>query len=553
MEEMIEVLCKNNNTRTKYKFGTNLIEIVKDQNISLKYPILGAKVNNELKELYYRIYSPKTIEFVDITNVDGMRMYIRSLSFILQKAVYDLFPKTNLKIEHSVSKGLFCEIQGLELTSQIISDIKNRMKEIVNEDIAFKRKKILTTDAIKSFEKNRFFSKSKLFKIKSDLYSPVHFLGKQINCFYGNFVPSTGYIKVFGLAKYYNGMLLRIPRTDNPEILDDIVMQDKMFEIFQEHKHWAKILGIETIGDLNEVILNDKIGNIIKISEALHEKKLAHIADKIYDKKDKIKLILISGPSSSGKTTFSKRLAIQLQVAGLKPVIISLDDYFVNRKDTPKDENGEYNFETIDTIDVKLFNQNITDLLDGKEINLPKFSFEQGRRLYTKNKLKINDTGIIIVEGIHALNPNLTKAINPKFKFKIYISALTQISIDSHNRISTTDNRLIRRIVRDYSYRNYSVVETLNRWESVKKGENKNIFPFQEQADIMFNSALLYEFGVLKKYAEPLLRKIPENRPEYSEATRLIKFLSYFLPISDKEIPPTSILREFLEGSSFIY
>ncbi len=554
MKKLIEIYCENNSIRKKYELGTSLAEIVKDLNIKLKYPILGAKVNNTMEEMSYQIFKPKNVKFIDITDVDGMRMYTRSLWFVLIKAVKDLYPDLKLKIEHSISKGYYCELHGLnsELDMQIILNIVDRMREIVAEDIPFIREEILTEDAIKIFEANHFTAKTKLFKTRKTLYTSVYYLGNLLDYFYGYLVPSTGYLQNFDLVKYYEGMLLMIPNRSNPEELEDMVRQDKMFDIFQEYKIWGEILGVADIGSINEEVLKGCGGELIKVSEALQEKKVAQIADEI-KKLEKVRIVLVSGPSSSGKTTFAMRLAVQLKVAGLKPVQISLDNYFVDRELTPKDENGHYNFEALEALDVKLFNDNLVDLMDGKEVKTPKFSFEKGARFYDNTTLKITNDHILIVEGIHGLNPDLTPKIHAENKFKIYVSALTQVGIDSHNRIPTTDNRLIRRIIRDHQYRKYSALETLRRWASVRKGEDHYIFPFQEEADIMFNSALPYELGVIKKYVEPVLKEVHETEPEFSEAKRLLKFLSYFVPIPDNEIPPTSILREFLSGSSFKY
>jgi len=554
---MIEIFCENNKSKNNYKIGTSLAEIAKKENLNLKYPVIGAFVNNKIKDLSYQIYKPKTIKFLDITHSTGIRIYKRSLSFVLYKAVRDLYPNNKLKIEHSVSKGLYCELEGFgsdtEQHLQAIINIGERMRKIIKQDIPFIREEILTKDAIELFEKNNLTEKAHLLKTRALLYTSLYKLDDCIDYFYGCLVPSTGYLKNFDLEKYYEGMLLIYPKRSNPEVLEDIVNQDKMFDIFREYKNWGEIINIPNIASLNQAVQECCIGDIIKIAEALHEKKLAQIADSIFKQRDKVKLILISGPSSSGKTTFAKRLAIQLRVSGLKPIQISLDNYFVNRDKTPIDANGDFNFESIDALDVKLVNENLIDLFDKKEVCLPKFSFTSGSRFYENTKLKINDENIIIIEGIHALNPNLTPKIKNENKLKIYVSALTQLGIDSHNRIPTTDNRLIRRIVRDYRYRHYSALDTLKRWESVRQGEEENIFPYQEEADVMFNSALLFELGVLKQYAEPLLKKVQENNTEYAEALRLLKFLSYFLPIPDDEIPPTSILREFLGGSSFDY
>jgi len=555
MSRMIVIKCENDNKKYEFELGTTLKEVAGTILKKPKYLIVGARVNNKIKELWYDIYKPKHIKFIDISDIDGMRMYIRSLCFVFIKAVSEKYPSSMAVVKHSISQGLYCEIDGLEkpLTDEDVKDIKNRMKTIIDADIPFVRKEIETTEAIRIFNENKLFEKAKLFKTRSLLYTSVYYLDKTVSYFYGALVPSTGYLQVFDLIKYNEGMLLRFPITQNPDHLGAMIKQDQLFKIFKEHKRGIKILGIEGVGSLNEIVQYGNIGEIIKISEALHEKKIANIADEIYNRKDKLKVILISGPSSSGKTSFCKRLAIQLKVIGLKPVLLYLDDYFLDRELTPKDENDEYDFENLNAIDVKLLNENLLDLMAGKEVHLPKFDFAKGRRINKHTNLKIKEDNIILMEGIHGLNPELTPMIPHEAKYKIYVSALTQIAIDNHTRIPTTDNRVLRRIVRDYKYRGCGALEILKRWSSVRRGEEINIFPYQEEADAMFNSALMYEFGVLKKYAEPILRNVPQNAYEFSEVTRLLKFVSYFLPIDEIEIPPTSILREFLGGSSFEY
>lgn len=555
MRKQVEVICSNTGERRSVLPGLTLSEIAEEFKINLHHPILGAMVNNTLKELTYEVYSPKTIFFIDITHPAGMRMYQRSLFFVLQKAVKDIVPGSNVRIEHSVSKGFYCEIEGCNqsLELPLIFSIGDRMKEIIAEDLPFKREKVLSSDVVKMFERFGYHEKAKLFITRPKLYTSVYYLGDTADYFFGSLVPSTGYLKVFDLVKYYQGMLLRVPKRSLPTEVEDIEIQNKMFEIFQEYKDWVNILGVGSVGAINEQIQNGASSELIKVSEALHEKKVAQIADKIFCLSNKVRVVLISGPSSSGKTTFAKRLSIQLKVTGLKPYMISLDNYFVDREQTPKDENGDYDFESINALDIAAFNSDLVRLLAGEEVELPKFSFELGKRYYDNTKLKIDSNGIIIIEGIHGLNPELTPLIPSEKKFKVYVSALTSLSIDGHNRIPTTDNRLIRRIIRDYRYRGYSALDTIRRWESVRRGEDKNIFPFQEQADVMFNSALLLELGILKNYAEPILYELPSTEPEYSEAMRLLKFLSYFTPILDKEVPPTSIIREFLGGSTFSY
>ncbi len=553
MIQQIEIICENTNVTKKYPLGTSLHQIIKDQNINTGFPVLAAMVNNELKELGYQIFKPKTVRFIDITHKDGTKVYVRSLWYVLMKATKDLFPNAQMMIEHTVSNGYFCELIGQNCADKnVVKKLKERMDEIIAQNLPFERTEILTTEVVAIFEKNKFPEKTRLFKQRKSLYSSIYSLGGFQEYFYGYLAPSTGYITLYDLVPHQKGMLLRVPGRKAPTNLRPFIKQEKMFDIFQEHKIWAKTMNANNIGRVNEQVIAGKEGDLIKISEAFHEKKIAEIADMIKHKKG-TNLILVSGPSSSGKTTFSLRLAIQLRVIGLKPIAIALDNYFVNREDTPLDENGEYNFETIDALDTQEFNRNIIALQAGEVVKMPKFSFETGQRYYDDTTLQIDKDTIIIAEGIHALNPKLTDKIDNKTKFSVYISALTQIGIDGHNRIPTTDNRLIRRMIRDYKYRNYSAYETLKRWDSVRRGEQLNIFPYQENADVMFNSALLYELGVMKKYAEPLLKAIHQDKPEYAEAKRLLKFLSYFESINETEIPPTSILREFLSESSFKY
>lgn len=548
-------VCYQPSGETKYfPEGTGLSEIADAFNVKLKAPVVGAMVNNELKELSFRVYRPKTVRFVDLTNKDGMRMYVRGLYYVLMKAARELYPDAELRIDHSVSNGYFCELIGKDMKNDIqtVSDIENRMRKIIAADIPFVRKEIRNEEAIRIFEEYNFTEKARLFKQSPALYTSVYELDGMLDYFYGFLVPSTGYLQEFDLIQIYDGMLLRIPDRNNPKQLKKIVRQDKMFEIMQEHKEWVRILRAENVGRVNEQVLEGKHGELVKLAEALHEKRIAEIADNI-KKHPKVRLILVSGPSSSGKTTFSKRLSIQLRVAGMRPVLISLDNYFVNREDTPLDENGDYDFESLEALDYTLFNKNINELQAGKKVELPRFDFQSGKRYYKGDYLQTDKDTLIIAEGIHALNPKLTRKIEENIKFKVYVSALTQIGIDGHNRIPTTDNRLLRRIVRDFQFRGYSAKETLQRWPSVRRGEDRNIFPYQEHADIMFNSALMYELGVLKQHAEPLLKSVQQNVPEYAEAKRLLKFLSYFKDIPDNEIPPTSILREFLGSSSFKY
>ncbi|TCO07188.1 nucleoside kinase [Natronoflexus pectinivorans] len=551
----IKIKCLNNNKEIMVPRGTTLLEAAEKLKVNLSNPILGALVNNRLRNAGYEFFQPKTVRFIDVTHVDGMRMYIRSLSFVLYAAVQEMYPGARLRIEHSVSKGFYCELDNLEceLTVQMTIDLAAKMREIVERNIPIEKKKEETEEVVRLFDEHGLCDKIDLIKHRGQYYTSYYKMGEHIGVFYGFMVPSTGYLKVFDLNKYYNGMLLRVPKSYNPEVVEDLVIQNKLFEIFREFSQWNKILNVTKISDLNKAAGNGKSETLIKVTEALHEKKISQIADRIAARKNKIKIVLISGPSSSGKTTFGKRLAVQLLVSGIKPLNLSLDNYFVNRENTPLDENGDYDFEALEAIDLKLFNEHLVALLEGEEVEIPRFSFETGERYYDGEKLRMGSENILIIEGIHGLNPSLTPSVPDDAKYKVYVSALTGINIDDHTRIPTTDNRLIRRIVRDYKYRKYSAQDTISRWASVRRGEEKHIFPYQEEADVMFNTALLYEFAVLKPFAEPILLEVQANQPEYSEATRLLKFFSYFKPMQLNGIPPTSILREFLGGSSFSY
>jgi len=535
--------------------GITLMEIKDDFQVKLANPIIGALVNNKVKELSFVFVKTKKVEFIDYSHPDGLRLYVRSLFYILYAAVREVFPQVKLKMMHGISRGYYCELAGLNrpITDSDIFAIKSEMQLLVHKDIPFEKIGLPTEEAVEICKKQNLLFKAKLFEQQGTLFSYLYFMDGLANYFYGYMVPSTGYLKVFDLVSYYEGMLLRIPDPAKFSEVQPYSKLDKLFGIFQEHKDWAELMDVPNVARLNENTLNGESGDIIKISEALHEKKIAEIANLIRDRKDEVKIVLIAGPSASGKTTFCKRLMVQLAVNGLKPTMISLDDYFVDREKTPKDGNGEYNFEAIEAIDVEFFNQQLIQLFDGEAIELPKFNFAIGQKFPSGKKLQLSPGSILIVEGIHGMNPGLVPHIDPSNTFKIFLSALTQISIDDQNHISTTDNRLIRRMIRDSKYRNYSAQDTIRRWASVRAGEDKNIFPYQENADVMFNSALIYELAVLKKYAEPLLKSVPESQAEFSESIRLLKFLSYFKAIDDFEIPPTSVLREFLGGSSFIY
>lgn len=555
--EKNKIIVFNENTGQEYLIptGCSLKEFKKIVFPENHHGILGALVNNEVRDLHYEIYNPKYINFIDVTTMDGYSVYLRSLIFVLYKAIYNLYPKKTLVVEYQLSNGIFCRLANKDiiLTGERIEEIKGEMQRIIDRDYEITRTEIPTEDAIRRFNRQGLKDKELLLSTRGKLFTSMYSIDGTCDYFYGTLAPSTGCLQVFDLVDYKDGMLLMIPNRMKPDELLPFVPQEKLFNIFSEFKRWGKVLEVSQIGHLNQVIEHKHAGDMIKVSEALHEKKISLIADQIKKKQKKIKVILIAGPSSSGKTTFGKRLAVQLLVNGIKPINLSLDNYFVNREMTPKDEKGEYDFETIDALDINTFNNNIMSLLRGEEVEIPKFSFETGQRFYDGEKLKISKNNVIIVEGIHGLNPKLTEYLPQESLFKIFISALTSISIDNHNIISPSDNRLIRRMVRDHKYRGYSALDTLKRWESVVSGEQKHIVPYQEEADVMFNSALPYELGALKQQAVPLLEEVLVKYPEHSKATRLLKFFSYVQSVLTREIPPTSILREFLGGSSFKY
>jgi uridine kinase len=553
--KQVEILCKNSGRKCFYPMGITLEEIARDQDIKLKTRVCGALVNNKLKELSFTVVKSKSIEFIDMTHPDGRRMYIRSLLFIFYAAVNELFPEANMSVEHGISNGYYAEMKGMgrDLTKTDIFAIEQSMKEIIRKDYPFEKNGLPTQEAVVLLREQGLVNKARLFEQQGTLYSYVYRMNGLVNYFYGHLLPSTGYITNFGLELYYEGLLLKVPHPEDYRTLQDSLRQEKLFVVYQEHKDWAAILQVATIAELNGFTMKGKAGDIIKISEALHEKKVAEIANLISHRRDEVSIVLVAGPSSSGKTTFSKRLGVQLAVNGLWPHQISLDDYFVDRDHTPRDENGEFDFEALEAIDIDFFNFQLLELLEGREVEIPKFNFLNGERYFNGHKLQLKPGNILIIEGIHGLNPGLLPHIDKALTYKIFLSALTQVSVDEHTHISTSDNRLIRRMIRDSKYRGYSAADTIKRWPLVRRGEEKNIFPYQENADVMFNSATLYELAVLKKYAEPLLKSVTENREEYSESTRLLKFLSYFKPMEDTEIPPTSLLREFLGGSSFTY
>lgn len=512
-----------------------------------------AKVNNKVEGMHFRLYHNKDVEFLDMTSGSGARNYTRTLFFILCKAVHDLYPSSLVVIDIPVSNGYYVNLTiGHPVTLEDVAKIKQRMQEIIDAKMPILRHEVPTEDAIKMFESKGDTSKVKLLKSYGRLYTTYYQIDDYVDYYYGSLLTNTSQIYLFGLEKYFDGLLLRIPDLKNPHVLPEMTHQDKMFGIFQEHHRWQSIMGVRTVGDFNEMVDKGYATDVINVSEALQEKKISEIADEIASRKG-VKLILLAGPSSSGKTTTCKRLCIQLLANGIKPLQISLDDYFVDRHLTPKDENGEYDYESIYALNLKLINEQFNALFNGEEVELPKYDFADGTSKRSGRKIKMNDDNVLVVEGIHALNPELTSEIPEKQKFRVYISALTTILLDDHNYIPTTDNRLLRRIIRDYKYRGVNAQETIHRWPSVRAGENKWIFPYQENADAMFNSAMLFELAVIKQQAEPLLEQVPESCEEYSEAYRLKKFLDYIRPIPNRDIPPTSLIREFLGGSSFHY
>lgn len=554
MKQVIQIRCKNNKKTQKVAIGSTLFDIFSEIGLEMSHGPISCKVNNKVEGMHYRVYNSKDLEFLDMTSSSGSRAYTRTLFFVLCKAVKDIFPASpDVIIDIPVSNGFYVDVRlGKELTEEEVGKLRNRMQEIIDAHMPIRRYMVPTEDAIALFQEKGDVEKVKLLKTSGSIYTTYYKIGDYVDYYYGTLLTNTSELYLFGLEKYYDGMLLRIPSLKNPDQLGEITRQDKMFDIFKEHHRWQDIIGIRTVGDFNQAVTAGFSTDIINISEALQEKKIAQIAEDIAQRKG-VKLVLLAGPSSSGKTTSCKRLSIQLAVNGLKPLQISLDDYFVDREKTPKDESGEYDYESIYALDLKLINEQFNALFRGEEVELPKYDFQSGKSKRSGKKLKMNDHHVLVVEGIHALNPELTSQIPDEQIYRVYASALTTILLDNHNYIPTTDNRLLRRIIRDNKYRGVSAQETIHRWPSVRAGENKWIFPFQENADAMLNTAMLYELAVIKMQAEPLLQQVPENCEEYAEAYRLLKFLKYFKGIPYNNLPPTSLLREFLGGSSFHY
>ncbi|MCD7714691.1 MAG: nucleoside kinase [Prevotella sp.] len=558
---MVEIRCINNMAVKRVPEGTALVDVLREfPELTFPYPVVSAKVNNVSQGLKFRVYQSRDVEFVDISDPSGRRVYIRSLCFVLYKATQDVFPGSKLFIEHPISHGYYCNFRkadGNIPSADDVSAIKARMQEIIDADMPFKRVEAATDEAVRIFRERGFADKVKLLETSGQVYSDYYLLGDTIDYYYGCLVPSAGYVKLFGLEKYENGMLLVVPDANNPRRLSKPEPQKRTFEIYSENLSWNIIMRLSNAGDVNKAIQRGRASELIQVSEALQEKKIVGIAEKInrryHSAKAPCRVVLITGPSSSGKTTFCKRLAIQLLACGLRPVSFSTDDYFVNRIDTPKLPSGEYDFDNIKAVDTTLLSDHLARLSAGETVEVPEYNFTTGQREFNGKKIRLDDNKILIIEGIHALNPVLTRQLPAAKVFKIFVSALTSVSLDSHNWIPTRDNRLLRRIIRDYNKGAFTARETIRQWKNVCRGEERWINPYQERADMMFNSALNIEFAVFRNHAEPILAGVPKNCPEYAEAHRLLKFIHYFLPISDKEIPPTSIMREFVGGSSFKY
>jgi uridine kinase len=559
---MLHIRCKNTNTTKSFPEGSSLLDVYQEfqEEIKLPYPVVSAKVNNVSQGLKFRLFQNRDVEFLDARDGSGHRAYVRSLSFVLYKATQDLFPGSKLFIEHSLCRGYYCNFKKRTpdaLTDDDVKQICRRIQEIIDLDMPFRRTEATNEEAIRVFTDRGFSDKVKLLETSGQIYSDYYTLGDTVDYYYGPLVPSAGYLKVWGLERYEQGMLLRVPDWNDPSRLAEKVAQPKTFEMFAEKTRWDIIMRLSNAGDVNKAIMRGHASELIQVSEALQEKKIVQIAEEIdrrfHRKKNPVRLVLITGPSSSGKSTFCKRLSVQLLACGLRPISFSTDDYFVNRVDTPKLPNGDYDFDNVAAVDYKLLGEHLARLMKGETVEVPEYNFVTGKREFNGKRLRLSGDTVLIIEGIHALNPLLTKGVDDALKYKIYISALTSISLDDHNWIPVRDNRLLRRIIRDYNKGAFTAQQTISQWKNVCEAEEQWIFPYQETADVMFNSALNIEFAVLRIHAELILSSVPKNCPEYAEAHRLLKFIHYFLPISDKEIPPTSIMREFVGGSSFKY
>ncbi len=553
MEQTIRIRCKNNTKIQEFPIGSSLYDIFLGFGLHMDYGPVSAKVNNKVEGLDFRLYHNKDVEFLDLYSPSGSRAYSRTLFFVLSKAVHDLFPEGSVIIDTPVSNGYYCDLRiNRAITPNDVIVIRQKMHEIIKADHPIRRCECTTEEAVKIFTDRKAPTKVKLLQTIGDLYTEYYMLDGYADYYYGALLPSTGHLHLFDLEPYFDGMLLRIPSPSDPSHLGQMIRQDKMFSIFQEQHHWQEIMGISTVGEFNEAVIKGYASLLINVSEALQEKKIAHIAE-VISKRKEVRMVLIAGPSSSGKTTTCKRLAIQLACNGLKPVMVSLDDYFLDRDKTPLDEKGDYDFESLYALNIPLLNKQLNALLKGKEVELPKYNFVLGKSERSGHKLQLKENQILVIEGIHALNPDLTAQVPEEQKFRVYASALTTISLDRHNYIPTTDNRLLRRIIRDYKYRGVTAEETIRRWPSVRAGEQKWIFPYQENADEMFNTAMIYELAVIKHQALKVLERVPQHSEQYSEAYRLRKFLRYFTDIPELDPPSTSLLREFLGGSSFTY
>lgn len=553
MKQTVKIRCKNNGETKEIAIGSTLKEAYEAFGLSMEFGPINATVNNRTEGLNYRLYHNKDVEYFDLHSATGERCYMRTLFFVLCKSVHDLYPDSKVVIDIPVSNGYYCNLMlGHDVTETDVTRIRERMRQLIDAKLPIRRYEVPTEEAVRIFSSRGDKAKAKLLRSTGKLYTTYYEIDDYVDNFYGSLLINTSQLTLFGLEKYFDGALLRLPSRQNPAELGTLIRQDKMFDIFKEQHRWNRILGVSTVGDFNEAVRSGQTTGLINVSEALQEKKIASIAEQIAHRQG-TRVVLIAGPSSSGKTTFCKRLSIQLVTCGIKPIQISLDDYFVDRHLTPKDENGEYDYESVHALNIPLLNEQLQQLFEGKTIELPKYNFQTGKSEKSGKRLQLDDNQVLVLEGIHALNPELTAQIPQEQKFHIYISALTTILLDDHNYIRTTDNRLLRRIIRDYKYRGVNAQETIHRWPSVRAGENKWIFPYQENADVMFNTAMLFELAVIKQQAEPLLDLVPENCPEYAEAYRLRTFLDYIQPIPNRALPPTSLLREFLGGSSFKY
>lgn len=553
MKQTVKIRCKNNGETKEIAIGSTLKEAYEAFGLSMEFGPINATVNNRTEGLNYRLYHNKDVEYFDLHSATGERCYMRTLFFVLCKSVHDLYPNSKVVIDIPVSNGYYCNLMlGHDVTETDVTRIRERMRQLIDAKLPIRRYEVPTEEAVRIFSSRGDKAKAKLLRSTGKLYTTYYEIDDYVDNFYGSLLINTSQLTLFGLEKYFDGALLRLPSRQNPAELGALIRQDKMFDIFKEQHRWNRILGVSTVGDFNEAVRSGQTTGLINVSEALQEKKIASIAEQIAHRQG-TRVVLIAGPSSSGKTTFCKRLSIQLVTCGIKPIQISLDDYFVDRHLTPKDENGEYDYESVHALNIPLLNEQLQQLFEGKNIELPKYNFQTGKSEKSGKRLQLDDNQVLVLEGIHALNPELTAQIPQEQKFHIYISALTTILLDDHNYIRTTDNRLLRRIIRDYKYRGVNAQETIHRWPSVRAGENKWIFPYQENADVMFNTAMLFELAVIKQQAEPLLDLVPENCPEYAEAYRLRTFLDYIQPIPNRALPPTSLLREFLGGSSFKY